>query len=134
MRIGFLWHIIKTSSSLYTVTPSLVNIDTLPLSAALINDVGNFSNVSDSSALLESYGKGSLVTYLLFHAPPFATPTSLAEMRNIGSPNLFLSFLLRWWTSAPGCYVNIVVSSLSYNVAIAGLRLNCICLLSRVIL
>ena len=97
MRMDFLWHVINTSSSLYTVTPSLVNMETLPSLAVLttlIKDVGGSLNVSDSVALLESWGKGSLVTYLPLHAPPLATPTFLADMRNIGRPNLFLSFLL----------------------------------------
>ena len=52
----------STSSSLYTVTPSLLKMDTLPPSAVLhtlISDVGNSSNVSDSAALLESCGNGN---------------------------------------------------------------------------
>ena len=98
MIMGCLWHVINTSSSLYTVAPSLVNMDTLPslsVLPTLINYVGNYLNVSDSAALLETWGKGSLVTYLSLHTPPLATPTFLAETRNIGRPKFFLSFLLR---------------------------------------
>ena len=57
MRMDFLWHVINTSSSLYTVTPSIVNMDILPSSVVLttvIKDVGDSLNVSDSVALLES--------------------------------------------------------------------------------
>ena len=78
--------------------PYLVNINTLSSLAVLprlINDVGNSSDMSASAALFESCGKGSMVTYLLFHALSFATPNFLAETRNIGCPNFLLSFLLR---------------------------------------
>ena len=88
---------ISTSSSLYAVTPSLVKMETLPLSAVLttlIINVGNSSNVSDSAALLESCGNGSVVTYLPVQAPPLATPTFLADTCNIGRPKFFLSFYL----------------------------------------
>ena len=98
IRMGFLWHVINTSSSFYTVTTLLVKMEKLPSSDALptlINDVGNYSNVSVSAALLKNLGKGILVTYLPLHAPPSATPTFLAETRNIGRPNDFLSFLLQ---------------------------------------
>ena len=98
MRMGFLWHVINTSSSLYTVTPYLVKMDTLPSSSVfptLIKDVGNSSDVSVSAALLESWGKGRLVTYVPLHTPQLVTPNFLAETRNIGRPNFFLYFLLR---------------------------------------
>ena len=114
MIMVFLWYVINKSSYLYTVTPSLLNMETLPPSAVLptlINDVGNSSNVSASAALLESCGKGSFVTYLPLHAPPLATPTFLADTHNIGRPNCFLSFLLRWCPSAPESYISIVASS-----------------------
>ena len=95
--MGFLRHVINTYYSFYMVTPSLVNIEILTLLdflPTLINDVGNSLNVSASAALMESRGKGSLVTYLLLHAPPLATPPFLAEMHNVVRPNFFLSFLL----------------------------------------
>ena len=97
-RMGFLLHVISASSSLNTVTPSLVKMDTLPSSAVLtklIRDVGDSSNVSDSANLLDSCRNGSVVTYLPLQAPPLATPTVLADTRNIGRPNCFLSFSMR---------------------------------------
>ena len=59
MQMGFLWNVINTSSSLYSVNPSFVNMETLPLLAFLstfIMDAGNSLNMSASAALLESYG------------------------------------------------------------------------------
>ena len=98
MIIGFFWHVTSESSSLYTVTPSLVKMDTLPSLAVLptlISDVGNYSNVSASTALLKSCGNGSVVTYLPLLAPPLATPTLLSDILNIGRPNIILSLFLR---------------------------------------
>ena len=72
-------------------------MDTLPLSAVfptLISEVGNYSNVSASSALLESCRNGSEVTYLPLQASPLATPTSLSGIINIGRPYFVLSFSL----------------------------------------
>ena len=95
MRMGFIWHVISTYYSLYTVTSYLVKMDTLPSSAVfptLISDVGNYSNVSDSAALLESCGNVSVVTYLPLQVPPLDTPTFVSDIINIGRPNLFLSF------------------------------------------
>ena len=82
----------STSSSLYTVTPSLVKIETLPSSAdfpTLISDVGNSSNVSASADMLESCGNVSVVTYLPLQAPPLSTPNFLANILNIGRTNFF---------------------------------------------
>ena len=87
----------RTSSSLYTVTPSLVKMDTFPSSAVfptIISDVGNVSNVSASAALLESLRNGSVVTYLPFQALPFSTPTFLSDIINISWPNFFCPFCL----------------------------------------
>ena len=98
LRMGFVWYVINTSYSLYIVTPYLVNMDTLPSSAVLttlIKDVGNSSNVSDSAAMLESCGKGSLATYLPLHGPPLAMHTFLTDTRYIGRPNFFLPSSLR---------------------------------------
>ena len=109
-------------------------MDTLPSLAVLPtlnNDFGNSSNVSASDALLDTWGKGSLVTYLPLHVPPLATPTFLVDKRNIGRPNFFLSYWPRWCPSAPESYVNIVALLSLYNVAIVGLRLNCTCLPSH---
>ena len=93
---GFLWHVINTSSSLYIVTPSFLKMDTSPLSAVFptpIRYFGDYLNVSASAALLESCVHGSLVTYLLLHAPPLVTPTFLADTRNIGKHNFFYPLL-----------------------------------------
>ena len=76
--MGFLWHVMSTSSSLYTVTPSLVKMDTLPLSdvlPTLISDVGNYVNMPASAALLENCGNCSVVTYLPLQALPLDTTT-----------------------------------------------------------
>ena len=103
MRMIFLWHGMSTSSSLYTVTPSLVKMDTLPSSdvyPTLISEVRNSSNVSASAALLVSCGNVSAVTYLPFQAPPLATPNFLSDILNIGRPKFFLYFLLRYCLSA----------------------------------
>ena len=81
--------------SLYTVTPSLVKIEMLPSSAifpTLISNVGDSSNVSAYASLLESCRNGSVVRYLSFQASPLATPTFLADSRNIGRPNFSFLF------------------------------------------
>ena len=73
-------------------------MDTLPSSAVfptLISDVGNYSNVSASAALLESCGNGIVVMYLPLQATPLATPTFLSDIINIGRPNFVLYFSLR---------------------------------------
>ena len=104
MKMGILWHVMSTSSSLYTVTQSLVKVDMLPLSdllPTLISDVGNFFNVSASAALLESCRNDSAVTYLIFKALLLSPPTFLSDILNIGRPNFFLSFSLRYCPSAP---------------------------------
>ena len=70
-------------------------MDTLPSSTflpTLISDVGNYFNVSDSTALLESCGNGSVVTYLPLQAPPLTTPTFLSDTRNISRPKFFCPF------------------------------------------
>ena len=98
MRMGLLWQVMRTSSSLCIVTPSFVKMDTLPSSAVLptlISKVGNSSNVSASAAFMESCGNGSEVTYLPLQDPPLATPTLLSDILNIGRPNLVLYFSLR---------------------------------------
>ena len=64
-RMGFVLHVINKYSSLYILTSSFVNMDTLPSLAVLptlIRDVGNYLNVYASPAFLESCGNGSLVT------------------------------------------------------------------------
>ena len=80
------------------MTPSLVKIDTVPVSdilPTLISDVGKSSNESAWRALLEMFWNGSWVTCLAWLEPPFATPNRLDELRRMGSPAEILSVLLR---------------------------------------
>ena len=80
------------------LTPSLVNIYTLPFSdvfPTLISEVGDYSNLSASANLMDSCGNCSDVTYLPLQAPPLATPTFLSDLLDIGWPNLARSCLLR---------------------------------------
>ena len=82
IRIGSPLHVISTSSSLCTVTPSLVKIDIVPSSdvcPTLINDVGNCSNVSACLALADSCGNGNAVTFFALTTSPFATCTFLLD-------------------------------------------------------
>jgi hypothetical protein len=76
MRIGSPLHVMKTSSSLNTLTPSFVKTKTMPSSDVLpmlIRDVGKFWNVSACLNCADSFQKGSWVTYLALHVPPFVT-------------------------------------------------------------
>ena len=69
-------------------------MDTFPSSTVfptLIKDDGNFSNVSASTYVVESCGKGSRVTYLPLLVPPLATVTRLCDGLNIGNFSLILS-------------------------------------------
>ena len=95
--IGSPFHVIKISSSLYILTASLVNTDTLPSSAVLptlISDILNSSNVSAYAAFFDSCGNGSLVKNFPLLAPPFAMPTRIFYCRSIGIPSLSRSSLL----------------------------------------
>ena len=114
LRMSFLWYVMNTYYPLYNVIPSLVKMDTFTLSAVLptlIRNVGNSSNAPDFAALLEICGNGSVVTYLSLHALPLATPNLFADTRNIGRPNCFLSFYLRYCLYAPESYSNVIASS-----------------------
>ena len=98
IRMGLFWHVLSVSFSLYTVTTSLVKMDTLPSSAVfptLISEVGNSLNVSISAALLDSCGNDSVLTYLPSQASQLANPTFLSDILNIGRPNFVPSFYLR---------------------------------------
>jgi hypothetical protein len=97
MRIGSPLHIMRTSSSLNTLTPSFVKTETVPLSdvlPTLIRDVGNSWNVSACLDCADSFQKGSWVNYLALLVPPFATPTRRVEGLRIGRPALRWSYLL----------------------------------------
>ena len=141
MIMGFLYHVINTYSSLYTMTPSLVKMDTLASSAflpTLIRYVGNSSNMYTSAALLESCGNGSVVTYLPLQALPLANPTFLADTRNFcpfrwGSVRLRLNrtstFLYcpvyGMWRSQ-GSEVYMLTFICYYVVAMVGYSAECI--------
>ena len=61
MKIGSPLQVIKTSSSLWTVMPVLVNMDTVPSSAVLpmlMSDVGKSLNVSAHLAVGKSLSNG----------------------------------------------------------------------------
>ena len=57
----------------------------------LIKDDGNSSNVSASSDIVDSWGKGSRVTYLPSLVPTLATATRLCDGLKIGNFGLILS-------------------------------------------
>jgi len=69
INIGSPLHVMSTSSSLYTVTPSFVNTDMVPSSAVCglshthYDDVKSL-NVSASVALADSFWNGNFVTYV----------------------------------------------------------------------
>ncbi len=97
MRIGSPLHVIRTSSSLKTLMPSFMNTKTVPSSdilPMLIRDVGKSWNVSACLDHADSFQKGSWVTYLALHVPPFATLTCHVEGLRIGRPALWQSHSL----------------------------------------
>ena len=97
MRMKLPLHMNNISSSLYGFTSSWVNMEILLLLAVLptlMSDVGNSTNVSGSTAFLDFYGKGRLVTCFPLLVPLFATPTCFFGACRIGNPNLILSDLL----------------------------------------
>ena len=66
-------HVMSTSSSLYTVTPSFVNADMVPSSdvfPTLISDDVKILNVYASFAFADSFWKGNRVTYVALLLPP----------------------------------------------------------------
>jgi hypothetical protein len=93
MRIGSPLHVMRTSSSLNTLTPSFVKTETVPLSNVLpmlIRDVGKSWNVSACCDCAESLQKRSWVTYLALLVPSLATPTCCVDGLKIGGPALRL--------------------------------------------
>ena len=98
MSMGSPLHLINTSSSLRTVTPSLVKIDIVPSSAVLLtfmSDEGKSANKSACVALLDRSGMGRRVTNLALLEPPFATPTLLFECFGMGKLAVLQSRSLR---------------------------------------
>ena len=59
--------------------------------STLIKDAGNSSNVSASTDIADSWGKGSRVTYSPFLVLPLATATRLCDGLKIGNFSLILS-------------------------------------------
>ena len=95
MNSGLFLHVMSTSFLLCTVTPSLVNIDTVSLLAVfptLIRDVGKSLNLSACLDFDDSNGKGKLVTCFPLLFSPLATMTRLVDGRNIGWRAASLSF------------------------------------------
>ena len=87
--IGLPLHVTITLSSLWTVTPSFVNIEIVPASEVLpkyAHKCGKSSNVSVSVSSFGRCGMGSVVTLVPVLTSPFATPTLLVERHSIGSP------------------------------------------------
>ncbi len=97
MRMDLPLHVMRTSSSLNTLTPSFVKTDTVPLLAVLptlIKEVGKSWNVSACLDWAESCQNGSWVTYFALLVPPLATPTLRVDGCKMGRPALRRSFLL----------------------------------------
>ncbi len=91
MSMGSPLHVMSTSSSLKTDTPSFVKTETVPSSAVLptlIKDEGKSWNVSACVAWTERCRKGSWVMYLALLVPPLATPTVRVDERRMGRPAL----------------------------------------------
>jgi len=87
MNSGLFLHVISMSFLLCTVTPSMVNIDILPLSAVfptLIRDVGNLLNMSACFTFGDIDGKGKLVTCCPLLFSLLATMSRLVDGRSIG--------------------------------------------------
>ena len=96
-EMGLPLHVMGTSVSLCTDTPSFVNTEIVPSSdilPTLINDVGNCSKVLACVAFAESWWNGSFVTFVALLTSPFATRTCFANLRNMGIPAFFLSVSL----------------------------------------
>ncbi len=125
MRIGSPLHIMRTSSSLNTLTPSFVKTQTVPLSDVLpmlIRDVGKSWNVSPCLACADSLQKGIWVTYLALLVPPLVTPTRHVDGLRLGRPALRWSCLLMCLLS-PDLYVNMIL-----GVEMASNRCTLFCL------
>ena len=91
-------HVISTSCSLWTVTPSFVKIDIVPSSdvlPTLMRELGKSSNESALAARSDNCLNGRRLTCLAVLVPPLATPTRLVDGRNIGRPTFLRSRSLR---------------------------------------
>ena len=97
MNSGDPLHLMSTSVSLCAVTPVLVKMEMVPSSevfSSLINNVGKLVNVSAFVACFYNCGKGSRVTFVALHVPPFATLTFFLDERRMGIHASFLLSLL----------------------------------------
>ena len=97
MDMGAPLHVINTSSSLWTVTPSLVKMEIFPLSLVLptlIKDVGILLSESALAVSLDVCGRESLVSHFTLFVPALATPTRFVDRQIIGIPVFNLSPLL----------------------------------------
>jgi hypothetical protein len=89
--------VMRTSSSLNMLTPSVVKTETVSLSDVLpmlIRDVGKSRNVSACCNCAESLEKGSWVTYLTLLVLLLVTPTCHVNGLRICRPALHWSSLL----------------------------------------
>ena len=94
MSIGSPLQGINTSSSLGTVTPSFVKMESVPSSdvlPTLMSDDGKCWKVSAFVARFESWGNGNCVTLVAVLVSPLATRTVLVDRRRMGKPASFLS-------------------------------------------
>jgi hypothetical protein len=91
-------HVMSTSCSLCTVTPSFVNIDIVPSSdvlPTLISELGKSLNESALAAQSDNCLNGRRLTYRAVLLPPLATPTCFVDGRKIGRPTFLRSRSLR---------------------------------------
>ena len=89
INIGMPLHVISTSCSLCTVTPSFVKIDIVPSSdvlPTLISELGKSLNESALAAWSDNCLNGRRLTCLAVLVPPLATPTRFVDGRKIGKP------------------------------------------------
>ncbi len=89
INIGLPLHVMSTSCSLCTVTPSFVKIDIVPSSdvlPTLISELGKSSNESALAAWSDSCLNGRRLTCLAVLVPPLATPTHFVDGHKIGRP------------------------------------------------
>ncbi len=104
MRSGSPLQVMSTSCSLWTVTPSLVKMDTVPSSQVcptLISEDGKSSNESACLALSDNALNGSRVTYFALLTPPLAHAACFVDFRKMGAPIACLSRSAMYVLSAP---------------------------------
>ena len=104
----------STFCSLCTVTPLLVKMDIVPLSAVLptlINEYGNSVNVLAALADVDNDWNGSCVMNFAFHVSPLAAFTFLLDLRRIGSCACLRSSLVMKFPSAPESYMTDIAGS-----------------------